>query len=75
MILYTKKVCPKCKMVKKELEIRGISYDAVNIDEVIAEKEKLVERGIQKLPVMLHNGEYVTELSQIMEMIREEGEE
>lgn len=75
MILYTKRICPKCKMVKKELEVRGIAYEPVNIEEIVAEKEKLQSQGISKLPVMEIDGKYITDVSEMLEVIEEMDEQ
>ena len=75
MILYTKNKCGKCKVVKKELEVRGISYEIVNIEEVMEAKEKMLELGVKTMPVMEVNEEYITEMSKMMDFIEAQASE
>lgn len=43
--------CPKCKILKKKLDDKGIKYEEVN------EKEKIMEKGVFSVPWLEVNGD------------------
>ena len=46
IVIYTLPNCPKCMVLKKKLEQKGISYTAITDVEVLKSK------GIENVPVM-----------------------
>lgn len=49
--IYTTETCPKCKILKKKLEDKGIEYTEVT------DEEKLRQMDILSVPVMTVDGE------------------
>ena len=43
--------CPKCKILKKKLDDKGIKYEEVN------EKEKIMAKGVLSVPWLEANGD------------------
>lgn len=43
--------CPKCKILKKKLDDKGIKYEEVN------EKEKIMAKGVLSVPWLEVNGD------------------
>lgn len=54
MILYTKTVCPKCMLVKSELNVAGLEgkYEIINIDKDEQAKEKIINAGFMSVPIL-----------------------
>lgn len=73
MILYTKTVCPKCMLVKSELNVAGLEgqYEVVNIDHDEQAKEKIVNAGFMSVPILEVDGELIHDLATITAMISE----
>ena len=49
--IFTTETCPKCKILKKKLEDKGLEYTEVT------DEEKLRQMDILSVPVMTVNGE------------------
>ena len=49
--IYTTETCPKCKILKKKLEDKGLEYTEVT------DEEKLRQMDILSVPVMTVDGE------------------
>lgn len=73
MILYTKTVCPKCMLVKSELNVAGLEgkYEIINIDKDEQAKEKIINAGFMSVPILEINGEMLHDLAEITAMIGE----
>ncbi len=60
MIVYSLPTCGQCKILKKKLENKNISFT------VIEDIEKMLELGIQGVPVLqLDDGTKLTQMSAI----------
>ncbi|WEG73554.1 glutaredoxin-like protein NrdH [Vagococcus intermedius] len=53
--LYTKDNCPQCKMTKRFLSDKNVSYNEVNIDTEPQYVEWLKENGYRSVPVVTAN--------------------
>lgn len=67
--IYTKTVCPKCMLVKSELDRKKIPYESINIDTDDKAKALLVENNFMAVPVVDFDGELVVDYGEIMENI------
>jgi glutaredoxin len=62
--------CVKCKIIKKQLEEKGIKYEIVeDMDAILAEAK---EHGISSMPFAKINGE-ILELQALQKYISERG--
>lgn len=54
MIIYSKKICPKCKLLKFSLKEKNIDFEEVRIDEEKNKdaKEKIANAGFSSLPIV-----------------------
>lgn len=62
-ILYTLD-CPKCKVLKKKLDDKGITYE-INTD-----VEEMKELGIEAVPMFMYNKDLL-DFSQTLNLIKE----
>lgn len=71
MKLYTKTVCPKCMLMKFELNKAGFEgdYKIINIDQDEQAKDKLIEAGILSVPVLEINGELIHDIAEMKNAI------
>ncbi|WP_297376656.1 glutaredoxin domain-containing protein [uncultured Helcococcus sp.] len=69
--LYTNTGCSKCKMLKRWLEMKGISYQELNIGEDDKARQNLINKGYRQLPQIEIDGEIVefAEYNDILEHI------
>ena len=51
IIIYTTQTCPKCKILKKKLQEKGIEYKEFN------DEDEMQRMGILSVPVMDVDGE------------------
>lgn len=49
--VYSKTVCPQCRMVKKFLDDKGITYEEINVENNSEAKEYLESANIRTVPV------------------------
>lgn len=70
--LFTKRICPKCMYIKNELERHEIQFESVNLDEDESAKNEIVSRGILSAPVLKVNGEFIYDVSKMVEMMERE---
>lgn len=60
--VYTTNTCAYCKMVKKWLDLKGVSYEVVNLDEQPEmQKEIYAKSGALTVPVTLIQNDDNTE--------------
>lgn len=52
LILYTKKDCPKCVMLKRFLDKKQTDYETIDIEDRPDVVEKLIPLGMLNLPVL-----------------------
>lgn len=74
MKLYTKTVCPKCMLVKSELNRLGLEAEIVNIDHDEEARNTIIDAGLLTVPVLGVNGELIGEVSKILAYIESIGE-
>lgn len=69
--LYTNTGCSKCKMLKRWLEMKGISYQELNIGEDDKARQNLINKGYRQLPQIEIDGEIIefAEYNDILEHI------
>jgi len=71
VIIFTKKSCPNCVTIKKMMEKRGINYQEYNVEEPEGLTELIcLEAGIQTVPVLVWNGEVITDVEKMEEKIK-----
>lgn len=69
ILLYTSPTCPTCKMIKMKLNNKQIQFEETH------DIQPLMEKGIQRLPVMkLDNGTYLTSPTEMNNWIKEQPE-
>lgn len=71
MKLFTKTVCPKCILIKNELEKTGIDYEIVNIDQDSEARDVLIEQGLMAVPVLKIKGDFIADIKKIKEAIND----
>jgi glutaredoxin len=71
MKLYTKTICPKCMLMKFELNKAGYegNYEMINIDQDDQSKDRLIDAGILSVPVLEINGQLIQDLSEMKDAI------
>lgn len=58
--VYSKTVCPQCRMVKKFLDDKGVPYEELNIEQNESAKEYLQSLNLTTVPVTVApNGEII----------------
>jgi glutaredoxin len=53
--IYTRDNCPYCDQAKTLLEIRGIVYNTINLEQQPEAREFLVDQGLRSVP-QIFNG-------------------
>ena len=56
MKLYTKTVCPRCLLIKSEVQRSGKGVEIINIDHDETARERLLSAGIMTVPVLETDG-------------------
>lgn len=60
MKVYTTKTCAYCGMVKKYLDMKGIKYETIDLDDNPAMRQELLEKtGAMTVPITENNGKFV----------------
>lgn len=57
--VYSKTVCPQCRMVKKFLEDKGVPFEDINVEKNEEAKTYLQSLGFQTVPVTVSGDEIV----------------
>ncbi len=65
IIVYGKKLCGSCEMVKKSLTAKGIEFEYESLDEMDFETSDAIVKlataaGIRTLPVIMYDGNVIT---------------
>ena len=60
LTLYTKDNCPQCKMTKKFLADKNVTFEEINIDVETQYIDSLKEKGFRSVPVLTTADEKVT---------------
>ena len=73
MKLYTRTVCPKCMLIKSELNVAGLEgqYEMINIDQDDRAKEKIVNAGFMTVPILEVGGKLIHDFAEMNEYISE----
>ena len=73
MKLYTRTVCPKCMLIKSELNVAGLEgqYEMINIDHDDRAKEKIVNAGFMSVPILEVGGKLIHDFTEMNEFISE----
>lgn len=73
MKLYTRTVCPKCMLIKSELNVAGLEgqYEMINIDQDDRAKEKIVNAGFMSVPILEVGGKLIHDFAEMNEFISE----
>lgn len=71
MKLYTQSVCPKCLLLKSTLNGAGLEYEAINLDTDAEAKALILSKGFMSVPILEVNGEYISEMTQMMAKVSE----
>ena len=50
LTIYTKNVCPYCVKAKNYINMKGIAYETINIEEDRDGRNFLVEQGLRSVP-------------------------
>ena len=50
LTIYTKNVCPYCVKAKNYLNMKGIAYETINIEEDRDGRNFLVDQGLRSVP-------------------------
>lgn len=67
MKLYTKTVCPKCLLIKSELNVAGLEgqYEMINIDHDHEAKEKIINAGFMTVPILEVGGKLIHDFGEM----------
>lgn len=66
--LYVKTICPKCMPVKGQLASNEIPHELVYVDKDEAAAQELLAKGFMQSPIMLKDGEYITDIPTMMQI-------
>lgn len=58
VIVYSKENCPNCTLTYRDMDILGIEYETVDIEENKEALDKMISMGFRSAPVVEANGEY-----------------
>lgn len=50
--IFTTEICPKCKILKKKLEDKGVEYK-------IGDNQEIIDAGFTGVPILKVDGEYL----------------
>jgi len=75
VVVYSKPGCKNCKILKKWLDIKDVTFEEVDISVSQEGYDKLIDAGRLSLPVVEIDGVFVdiTEYNDILEMIETTG--
>lgn len=66
-IVYGKPGCPHCMAAKEELEMRGISFDYIDLEEIGKTAAEVTGRKVRTVPQIYVSGHYVGGHNELME--------
>lgn len=69
--LYTKTICPKCILVKRELDNKNIQYELINIEENEEARNKILNSGFMATPILEVDDRLIGDFSEIQRIISE----
>ena len=59
--VYSKNNCPFCVQAKSLLQLKGVEFEEVKIDEVPEAREFIMAEGHKTVPQIYHNGKLLVE--------------
>ena len=68
IILYSSSECTRCKLVKQTLNHHKVKYK-----EIIDEKQLMMDKGFEKVPVLEVDGKVIEEYVGILDWLHENG--
>jgi len=68
-LVYGKKDCPFCAAAKDELDIRGIHYEYVSLEEIGKTAAEVTGRKVKTVPQIYIEGQYVGGYDELMEYL------
>jgi ribonucleoside-diphosphate reductase alpha chain len=68
-IVYGKKNCPWCARAKEELELRGIPFDYIDLEEIGKSAKEVTGRDVKSVPQIYVQGKYVGGYEALMEYL------
>lgn len=66
-LVYGKANCPYCAAAKDELDIRGVQYDYIDLDEIGKTAAEVTGRKVKTVPQIYIEGQYVGGYDEMME--------
>jgi glutaredoxin 3 len=69
MKIYTRTVCPYCDQAKALLDSKGISYEAVNIEDDADARNFLATQGLRSVPQIYEESTLIGGLHKLKEWI------
>jgi glutaredoxin 3 len=69
MKIYTRTVCPYCDQAKALLDSKGISYEAVNIEDDADARSFLVTQGLRSVPQIYEETTLIGGLDKLKEWV------
>lgn len=70
-IVYGKDNCPFCAQAKDELEMRGIQFDYVNIEEIGKTAAEVTGRKVKTVPQIYFEGKYIGGYEELMTFLNQ----
>jgi len=71
IILYTKTICPKCMLVKSEIERLGVEVETKNIDHDAEAKQLVIDKGFMAAPILQVGDEWYSDVSEIINQLEQ----
>ena len=59
ILIYSKKICPYCDMAKNLLQMKGLSFEVIMVDESTEKLQEMLQRseGRKTVPQIFINGQ------------------
>jgi len=70
MFLYSKSDCVECDKAKRVLDINGISYEIIDVQNDTDMIKKFIESGHRSLPVFFVDGSYFSGIDSLLNVIK-----
>lgn len=74
MILYTKTICPKCMLVKSEIERLGLEVEFKNTDNDPEARELVLEKGFMAAPILQVDEEWFATVPEILTQLEQQAQ-
>lgn len=70
-VVYGRNSCPYCAKAREELDIRGIQFDYINIEEIGKTAAEVTGRKVKTVPQIYIEGKYVGGYNELMEYLNQ----